>query len=460
MRARTVMGRVTHARERGFVLVGVVMFVLALTILGLSLYAISGYEGQFLTDTQAEEQALFRAEGGMALAQALLQVPPYYLRYSRFAEGYEGVERAIAWQERTAGVYDSTGTLDWTKEVTLRISTRVGNQTKVVEQKFMPQQRYSPYRRLFTARLIDYTARDGSNRNRTNSTHLNGPRQAVWQYVRNASDTSWVRDLNWDSGRPMLTVETPSPDVAGYFSTYFAAADSAPYPQNGSGEHRIVFDAGSDVGTKVFRNPRTALNALGAAAALCYGFYCTSELNVEVRGTCVWMAPTGIRFDNHVTFKRASGAGANPTIIIVTGPNGLDQNYGDYRDVGLWFFDNGVKVEDNVRVILVSSGHVRLEVAEQSGGGGGGGMANPGGGDPPGGGGGGGSFDVSLPFLNIFADHITLMGPRQQDGRMDLAYNSAMDALIDDLVARGVLPVANGVAAGGFTPVAGSWRVP
>ena len=37
---------------------------------------------------------------------------------------------------------------------------------------------------------------------------------------------------------------------------------------------------------------------------------------------------------------------------------------------------------------------------------------------------------------------------------------SGMDALIDDLVSRGVLPTASGQAAGGFTPVAGSWRSP
>ena len=205
MRARTGMGRGTHAGERGFVLVGVVMFVLALTILGLSLYAISGYEGQFLTDTQAEEQALFRAEGGMAMAQSLLQVPPYSLTQSHYAEGYEGVERATAWQIRNS-LPDSTGNIDWTKNIFLRISTRVGNQTRVVEQEFTPQQRYSPYRRLFTAREIDYTPADGDGRNRTDSAHLNGPRQAVWQWVQNSSDTSWVRDVNWDSGRPMLTV--------------------------------------------------------------------------------------------------------------------------------------------------------------------------------------------------------------------------------------------------------------
>jgi hypothetical protein len=43
--------------DRGFVIVGVVMFVLALTILGLSLFSLSSYESQFLNRSLAREQA-------------------------------------------------------------------------------------------------------------------------------------------------------------------------------------------------------------------------------------------------------------------------------------------------------------------------------------------------------------------------------------------------------------------
>ncbi len=53
--------------ERGFVLVAVVMFVLALTILGFSLYGLSSYEGQFLSRSLATQQSLYRAEGGQEL---------------------------------------------------------------------------------------------------------------------------------------------------------------------------------------------------------------------------------------------------------------------------------------------------------------------------------------------------------------------------------------------------------
>ena len=68
------------------------------------------------------------------------------------------------------------------------------------------------------------------------------------------------------------------------------------------------------------------------------------RFELRVRGTCVWMAPTGIR-RSPLVVQAPPGRDASPAVVIVTGPNGLDQNYGDYRDVGLWFFDNGVKVE-------------------------------------------------------------------------------------------------------------------
>lgn len=445
-------------REQGFVLVGVVMFVLALTILGLSLYGLSTYEGQFLTDTQSEEQALFQAEGGMALAQELISVPPYSLSQSHQAEGYEGIQRATAWQINN-NLPDSTAFINWSRSVFIRVRTKVGSQWRIVEAEFTPQQRHSPYKRLFTGTTsIAYSDKDASNRSRVGSTTLRG---AIWQTVHAASDTSWLQHLDWQNGRPMLTEDAPAPDVSGFLSQHFATAGTAVYADSSGGENKIEFDAGLSGNPAYFKSPRKTQSSMQAPAASNYGFYCTADLELSVRGTAVWLAPTGIRFDNHITIRKLGGSTGTPTLVIVTAPNGTDLNYGDYRDMGLWFFDQGLTVEDNVRVILVSSGHVRMEIASVSGGGGGGGgAAHPGGGDPPGGGGGGGSLNFVLPYLNVFANRITMMGPRSQDGVMNLTYNSSMDALIDDLISRGALPAASGTATGGYTMVAGTWRLP
>ena len=448
--------------ERGFVLVGVVMFVLALTILGLSLYGLSTYEGQFFTDTQSEEQALFQAEGGMALVQELLRNPPYQLDQAQQAQGYESIVRATAWQDVGApgGPVDSAGVMNWNKSVFIRVRTKVGSQYRIVEAEFTPSERRSPYKRLFTGvTRIDYTDRDASNRSRTGSTTLTGP---IWQTIHAVGDTAWLNDVTWTQPQEMLGEDAPAPDVSGYLAQHYATADSANYFERRTGEeHRIFFDAGSDAGTRWLRSPSKAPSAYGPPAEPSYDFYCTAEVKLEVRGTCIWMAPTGIRFDNRVTIKKGSGAGTPPTLVIVTQANGTDMNFGDYRDVGLWFFDQGLRVEDNVRVVFVSSGHVRMEIASIEGGGGGGGdkAHRPDGLDPPGGG--GGTLNFRLPYLTVFADQITMMGPRDQDGEMVLSYPKAtMDAVIDNLVSRGALPSAAGSATGSYVMVPGTWRLP
>lgn len=123
----------------------------------------------------------------------------------------------------------------------------------------------------------------------------------------------------------------------------------------------------------------------------------------------------------------------------MTGPNGTHvESPDDYRDVGLWFFDQGMRVEDDVNVILVSSGHVRMEIAAQ----------------------GGGGLNFDMPDLNVYADRITLMGPRPFSGIMRLTHPAAMDAVIEDLTTRGALPAATGTATGGFAMVPGTWRQP
>jgi hypothetical protein len=301
----------------------------------------------------------------------------------------------------------------------IRVRTRVGTQYRTVEAEFTPSERRSPYKRLFTGvTRIHYTDRDASNRSRVGSTTLTGP---IWQTIHAPGDTAWLQDVTWTQPHEMLGDDAPAPDVAGFFATNPpASAPMAVYADSGGGEHRIRMDAGSDGGLAYFRSPPKTKASMQVETASHYGFYCTSEMTLEVRGTCVWLAPVGIRFDNRVTIKKGSGAGVPPTLIIVTQANGTDMNFGDYRDVGLWFFDQGVRVEDNVRVIFVSSGHVRMEIASIEGGGGGGSARRPGGLDPPGGG--GGTLNFRLPYLTVFADRITMMGPRSRDGEMVLSY--------------------------------------
>lgn len=275
----------------------------------------------------------------------------------------------------------------------------------------------SPYARLFTAATrIRCTDHDANNRSRVGSTSLMGP---IWQPVSAASDTAWLSSVNWESDWPLQTTPAPAPDVPGFLSLHYGASFVAHYADSGGGDHRIRFDAGSDSALRYFRSPPTARSAWQMFIGAHYDFYCVAQLNLEIRGVAVWMAPRGIRFDNRVTIRKAAGALEAPTLVVVTEPNGTDTNFGDYRDVGLWFFDQGVAIEDGVRVLLVSSGHVRMEIASV--------------GEP-------GTLHFLAPDLGVLADRITLMGPRPGDGVMTLAHPTPMDSVADHLVQLGALP--------------------
>ena len=58
--------------DRGFVLVGVAMFVLVLTILGLSLFTLSGFEAQFFARANERAEAFNTAASGIERARFAL----------------------------------------------------------------------------------------------------------------------------------------------------------------------------------------------------------------------------------------------------------------------------------------------------------------------------------------------------------------------------------------------------
>src|SRR6266516_3851897 len=70
---RDAAARDTRSPEqRGFVLVGVVMFVLALTILGISLFTLSNYESQFFDASYNQSQAFYDALSGIERTKYIL----------------------------------------------------------------------------------------------------------------------------------------------------------------------------------------------------------------------------------------------------------------------------------------------------------------------------------------------------------------------------------------------------
>jgi hypothetical protein len=170
--------------ERGFILVGVVTFMLALTILGLSLFALSSYEGQFFASSASREQALQDSESGMELVQALLAAPTSDLHTAHRAEGQLGITSAMAYQRRSASWSDtaSSGPVNWDSTMVIVVSARRGGIERTLMASYLPASTQNPYQRLMAAglgitALIEHSSPPSSLR-------LTGP---VWQPVASPS---------------------------------------------------------------------------------------------------------------------------------------------------------------------------------------------------------------------------------------------------------------------------------
>jgi hypothetical protein len=134
--------------ESGFVLIGVVIFVLALTIIGISLFSLSIYEAQFLQRSIDREQAFQSAAGcGLERARFVLTLPGDMLDSVQTSLP-PGVVRTVAIQGE-----DSTGAVDWginADSVLIRVTAgRVGTQ-RVVEAYFRPVLTSNYYSSLIT----------------------------------------------------------------------------------------------------------------------------------------------------------------------------------------------------------------------------------------------------------------------------------------------------------------------
>lgn len=402
------------ASERGFLLIGVIVFVLALSILGLSLYSLSSYEAQFLRQSRDSNTALYRAEGGIEMVKGILGLPPQTLKSAKTAMGHEGVWLANAYQVSGSGIVDSLGGIDYARKLSVDVLVRQGGTSRWLHSDFMPQPRQDYYKRLFTvAGLIECTGKN-KGANNQNSAQIAG---RIWQ-PSGFDSTSWVKNLKWTNGPPFQRGAVALPDLDGYFATHPVGASVSIDSGQAGGEgapNENVIHLDSGTGIRYYQSPWPAT----------YNRF-ANKLKVKVRDTAVWLFPSGFRGEHTVTLE---GYGSNPTLVIVGAPNGTEPGY---QDIGAWFF-GGINAQ-NVTLILVSSGGVRIEHFNDDG------------------------LDSSAPRLSVYASsRLWLMGPLPS-AQMKLAYDPAMDALIDNLYANAALPLPSGGTANSFSFVSGSWR--
>ena len=420
----------------GFVLVGVVMFVLALTILGMSLFAISGYEATFLGESRDETAALYQAEGGVDMVCQILAQAGDSLASAHLAEGYAGVLHAVAYQTNSLNETDSTHAIDFGSPVTVVVTALDGDQTRTVSGRFIPKPAVDYYKRLFTVSgtqvslspstgtlLIPvsiYIETQGISEPVNSRLHTvrPAPSDEVWQ--ASTTDSTWIQRTAWSKTRPLLLGSVPVPNTADLYARQIASG--TPYAPQQIDSTLIFNQHAGAVGYYV-----TPANS-DSNYSFAYSAGGTLELNVK--GTVVWMLPRGFRSDNQVNVQAYD---SSPTTLVMVGsPNPLRTGAGNDPRIGLWFF-GGINVAPGVSIILVSDGQVNIEGNNS------------------------GNASVAAANMSVFSEGLYLMGPKAPFF-LDFSHPTSMDALIGNLESIGALPGATGAAPAAFTLIPGSWQ--
>ena len=417
--------RIQRPTDAGFVIVGVVMFVLALTILGISLFSLSSYEAQFLGSTTHGQQATYNAASGLEMVKAVLDASPHRLDSARLVEGVIGVTYACAWQQRPGGGIDSTGIMNPDSIVTIQVVAQQSNEERRVLARFRPGERVNYYKQLFTIAdslpgHVQVNLVGGPTSSDRQRPDLRGQ---VWQ---NGTDSTWIANVDWPAHPPLQLGGVPLPDVGTFMAAHAAGAVQAVVDSGqispgygGSITEHVIALYGS--GTRYYTGPFSPVTDL---------YYEVRNLTLKVEGTVVLMFPGGLKSWEQTQFQLGPSPGPNPTLVLVAPPNNYDPTG---SDAGLWFF-GGLNADDNLNVILVSSGRIAIENYNN----------------------GNAVADARLHRLSVFANRLFLMCPENKP--QEMRYSASMDAVIDALVAQNALPSAIGPSTGGFAMIPGSWR--
>jgi hypothetical protein len=397
--------------SQGFVLVGVVMLVLALTILGLSLFSLSSYEAQFLRQTRDSEQSFVSALGGLERAKYLLDATDNLGSVKASMPGIENVTAAVAIQDPFGGGPDSTGAVDWDgANILIQVRTSYRGQQRIVQAVFDPKKGESPYRNLISSagNMILETVAGIPPPDRARTVFLSGP---IYQ---NDSLTTWRSPdslANTSANLPPLTPSAgvPTPDVASFIASHPATIVAENAVQD-------LIAPANDLAFFVTQGPEDN------------GYRVHSHTTqVNVQGYAVWMIDRGVRFENLVRVRK-SGTGVAVLVIVAgtkfprsTFPQSIENGNGIFFFAGL---------DSNIPVILVSDGGILIEHEPSAT-----------------------SDSPCTAGITIFGGFVDLLGPAPGN-QMTLVHTSASNAAADWLQARQALP--NSGAALLF--ISGSWR--
>lgn len=333
--------------ETGFVLIGVVIFVLALTIIGISLFSLSSYEAQFLQRSIDSEQAFQTAVGAIERAKFALSVRPYNL--GSVTENLPAGVSAVAVQVLQNGDSVLVGNVLWDPDsrIFLRVTAGPAGAQRVVEATFRPILTQSVYSSLITvSEGIEVVPNappgyDPIDRNQT--VQLDGP---VWESSGQDPD-DWMDHLDQPALVDIHTSpEVPVPDVvpfllpSGPLGTAQLAAKSNPAPTIVN--YKLLDPSGSPgVPAYFYTNDPDSTFSLNSTGM--------NGCKIQVQGLAVWLLPSGAFFNQSTEITAEIPGDTTACLVIIAG-----DNLGGESIVFQGY------LQAHIPVVLVSSGKVRL----------------------------------------------------------------------------------------------------
>jgi hypothetical protein len=415
-----------YDESRGFVLVGVIIFVFALTILGLSLFSLSSFEAQFLGRSSRSTQALYDAMGGIEWAKMVLA------REKKLQAVQDGQPAAASRPARVVSVeawqgVNNIGSINYSSGEPIRIRGLADDgrgARRMVEFQFEPVLPDGLYRNLIDCHdefRVTTMVTGGS---------FPGPRVTeLWGPVRivNNNDTTWE---TVPGVHPYAGGGVPQPKATSFINTHWGTASDVVVSSVGAAQSPgytsiYTLDAGGGASVRFFKTEAPP----GAGYSI---FDKSSYPIINVSGTCVWLARKGMRFDRPVTIV---GNAAEDRLIIVSEPLvSLGGTVTIPFPTGIWFFSGLTAQPSNLPVVLVSNAGISFVRGDQI--------------DAPG----------NAGAISIFGEIIHMEGPRPTGGAKQVfRHDPDMDGVIDELAAKNVLPNAPAVSSS-FIPIPGTWR--
>jgi hypothetical protein len=398
--------------ERGFVLIGVVMFVLALTILGISLFGLSSFEAMFLNQSADRDQAFYDALGGLERAKWALATFDSLQSVKNGVPYGDGVVLVTAWKANG----DTTGKVDWTggsglvgiRVVAIRGKTATTpGERRVIQAKYNPQEIKNLYSNLLTSAGPIWNTLVMSNACMYGS---------VWQQ-KTYPDTSWSAAAACGSHEPLTLQTVPIPDVPNFLSQWLPGSTLAPWF-----DPVMTLDAG--VGNiKVFRVP-SVFDTLSLGFDFAPDPF--KQQTINVTGTAVLLGQSGIAFWQHLT---VASTDPNAALVIISGAGtGLDSL--GIRRTGILL---GGGLDSSVPVILVSEGQVSIHQIQSN------------------------NVNTLAKYVSVFAGDIFIEGPFF--ATMTLKHDPSLDStVLDPLIDAGLLPNLPPGQNRALVAKAGQWR--